>query len=378
MTGWESVKAMRKVIASLIVACAMVTATVADESLRIDLRTLREGELKIFLWAGLPIGVYRRTDSDQRRLQHASFSEFVDPLDLRLIESLREQARSEGADVSTRYGQETVAVSGGPLRSHRLEYFVFVNLSTVYGCSLTLRREAGIPILFDPCHGERYDVAGRIYLQPTTSYWRNLFIPPHRYVDEYFLEVGRSASPPFTLRLTPDFRQFDPAQYQTALLAAVWRNWAVLEQSVAAKVSLAKMAEDDFSAAHNIVRDAPISLLKKAKANGLDLDALSPTDAPPWISLLWSGDIERLEYVLTSGANPDGAARFAGERKSPLHFAFDLTATGVDVGARVRLLLRYGADPRLRHQGASACDLAKTRRDAGLLSAFKEACKFGI
>src|SRR3990167_9146612 len=95
VTGWESVKAMRKVIASLIVACAMAAATVADESLRIDLRTLCEGELKIFLWAGLPIGVYRRTDSDQRRLQHASLSEFVDPLDLRLIESLREQARSE-------------------------------------------------------------------------------------------------------------------------------------------------------------------------------------------------------------------------------------------------------------------------------------------
>lgn len=81
-------------------------------------------------------------------------------------------------------------------RSIRPEYLVAVGLCTHLGCVPTFRPEPAPADLgpawaggyFCPCHGSRFDLAGRVYTgvpAPT-----NLLIPPYRYLDDRILEVG--------------------------------------------------------------------------------------------------------------------------------------------------------------------------------------------
>lgn len=83
-------------------------------------------------------------------------------------------------------------------RSIRPEYLVAVGLCTHLGCVPTFRPEVAPEDLgptwlggyFCPCHGSRFDLAGRVYTgvpAPT-----NLLIPPHRYVSDTIIEIGTS------------------------------------------------------------------------------------------------------------------------------------------------------------------------------------------
>jgi ubiquinol-cytochrome c reductase iron-sulfur subunit len=82
-------------------------------------------------------------------------------------------------------------------RSIKPEYFVAIGICTHLGCSPTYRPDVGAADMggdawkggfFCPCHGSKFDLAGRVYSgvpAPT-----NLVIPPHRYVTDSLILIG--------------------------------------------------------------------------------------------------------------------------------------------------------------------------------------------
>ena len=81
-------------------------------------------------------------------------------------------------------------------RSLQPEIAVLVGLCTHLGCVPSYRPEVApadlgpnwVGGLFCPCHGSRYDLAGRVYeAQPAPL---NLEVPPHRFDDDSTLTIG--------------------------------------------------------------------------------------------------------------------------------------------------------------------------------------------
>jgi ubiquinol-cytochrome c reductase iron-sulfur subunit len=84
-----------------------------------------------------------------------------------------------------------------PHRSIKPEYFVAIGICTHLGCSPTYRPDVGADDMggdawkggfFCPCHGSKFDLAGRVYAgvpAPT-----NLEIPPHQYVADTLIVIG--------------------------------------------------------------------------------------------------------------------------------------------------------------------------------------------
>ena len=96
---------------------------------------------------------------------------------------------SEGAD-------QPAYVEGSP-RSINEEYLVVVGLCTHLGCAPKFRPEVGAADLggdswlggfFCPCHGSKFDLAGRVYKGVPAA--ANLIIPPHSFEGENVLVVG--------------------------------------------------------------------------------------------------------------------------------------------------------------------------------------------
>ena len=81
-------------------------------------------------------------------------------------------------------------------RSLQPEIAVLVGLCTHLGCVPSYRPEVApadlgpnwVGGLFCPCHGSRYDLAGRVYAaQPAPL---NLEVPPYRFDDDSTLTIG--------------------------------------------------------------------------------------------------------------------------------------------------------------------------------------------
>ena len=82
-------------------------------------------------------------------------------------------------------------------RSIKPEYLVTIGICTHLGCSPTYRPDVGAADLggeswkggfFCPCHGSKFDLAGRVYAglpAPT-----NLVIPPHKYLSDTLILIG--------------------------------------------------------------------------------------------------------------------------------------------------------------------------------------------
>ncbi|PTY37358.1 ubiquinol-cytochrome c reductase iron-sulfur subunit [Saccharospirillum sp. MSK14-1] len=146
----------------------------------VDIGTLEAGEIRTVEWRGKPIFVVRRTETMIENLQQDAFmSRLSDP-------------QSEVASQQPEYAQNI-------LRSLSDDLLVLEGVCTHLGCSPQFRPEVE-PQPFDenwmggffcPCHGSRFDLAGRVFRgvpAPT-----NLVVPPHR-IDGTVLTVGEEAA----------------------------------------------------------------------------------------------------------------------------------------------------------------------------------------
>ena len=142
--------------------------------IKADISELPEGALVIFEWRGKPVWVIRRSAEMLENLPKVD-GELRDP------GSIKEQ-------------QPTYAKNA--TRSIRPDVMVMVGSCTHLGCSPLFRPDFPAEDLgedwkggfFCPCHGSKFDLAGRVYKgvpAPT-----NLLVPPYRFVTDSLIVIG--------------------------------------------------------------------------------------------------------------------------------------------------------------------------------------------
>lgn len=150
-------------------------AKAAGAPVDVDISKLRPGQLMTVEWRGKPVWILRRTDAMIGAMKS-------------LESDLRDPA-SEELSQQPRYAKN-------PHRSINPEYMVMIGICTHLGCAPTYRPELAPADLgpgwkggfFCPCHGSRYDLAGRVYAGvPAPS---NLVVPPYHFVTATRILVG--------------------------------------------------------------------------------------------------------------------------------------------------------------------------------------------
>ena len=151
-------------------------ALAAGAPVKVDIGKLSAGEIlgPIPAWRDKPIFVVKRSDAMLEQLNSMN-DRLADP------ESLREQ-------------QPSYAQNG--TRSIKPDVLVLVGLCTHLSCSPKFRPaiqpevfdEEWIGGFFCPCHGSKFDLAGRVYAGvPAPS---NLEVPPHFYESDSVIVIG--------------------------------------------------------------------------------------------------------------------------------------------------------------------------------------------
>ena len=149
-------------------------ARAAGAPVEADISKLAPGQLLTVEWRGKPVWIVNRTEEALKALEEDT-ARLSDP----------------GSEVEMQppYAQN-------PARAIKPEYLVVIGVCTHLGCSPTYRPEIAPPDLganwdggfFCPCHGSRFDLAGRVYAgvpAPT-----NLEVPPYRFVDDGTIVIG--------------------------------------------------------------------------------------------------------------------------------------------------------------------------------------------
>lgn len=150
-------------------------AQAAGAPVDVDVSKLKPGQLLTVEWRGKPIWILRRT---QQMLDNMTS-----------LEPALRDPQSNELSQQPNYAKNV-------FRSIKPEIMVMVGICTHLGCAPTYRPELAPEDMgadwkggfFCPCHGSRYDLAGRVYAGvPAPS---NLVVPPYRYVTDTRILVG--------------------------------------------------------------------------------------------------------------------------------------------------------------------------------------------
>ena len=149
-------------------------AKAAGAPVKVNISKIEPGQQIVAGWRGQPVFILNRTEEMLQALPKLN-AELADP--------------SSQASVQPEYVNPEA-------RSIKPEILVLVGLCTHLGCSPSFRPEVAPADLgaqwlggyFCPCHGSRYDLAGRVYKsQPAPL---NLPVPPHSYESADVIVLG--------------------------------------------------------------------------------------------------------------------------------------------------------------------------------------------
>lgn len=144
--------------------------------IKIDVSSLESGQQLTTKWRGKPVWIIHRTEEMIRDLNDADLlGNLADPY-------------------SNGINQQPVYVKNIE-RSINPDYFVVVGLCTHLGC-IPIHKPKGELVrdaswkggFFCPCHGSKFDYAGRVYKNVPAP--TNLVIPPHYFLDFNVVVVG--------------------------------------------------------------------------------------------------------------------------------------------------------------------------------------------
>ncbi|MDN3522366.1 ubiquinol-cytochrome c reductase iron-sulfur subunit [Halomonas ramblicola] len=151
-------------------------ARAAGAPVQADVSKLEAGQRMTVEWRGRPVWIIRRTSEMIERTTGIEASRLADP--------------------ESEVPQQPAYVSG-PLRSVRDEIGVLIGICTHLGCSPLFRPEPdaeGVGTedwpggFFCPCHGSRFDLAGRVFRNVPAP--TNLEVPPYRFESDDIIVVG--------------------------------------------------------------------------------------------------------------------------------------------------------------------------------------------
>lgn len=149
-------------------------AKAAGAPVKVNISKIQPGEQMVAEWRGKPVFILRRTQEALTALEQLEGS-VADP-------------QSESSVQPAYVDKKTRAI--------KAEILVVEGLCTHLGCAPSFRPEIAPADLgpewkggyFCPCHGSRYDLAGRVYkAQPAPL---NLPVPPHSYESDEVIVIG--------------------------------------------------------------------------------------------------------------------------------------------------------------------------------------------
>ena len=150
-------------------------AKAAGAPVKADIGKLEPGQMIVVEWRGKPVYVMLRTSTQVEDLA-----------------ALNDQLKDPDSTVSEQPDYIT-----GDARALRPELLVVVGLCTHLGCAPKFRPEVGAADLggeawlggfFCPCHGSKFDLAGRVYSGVPAS--ANLVVPPYSFEGDNVLVIG--------------------------------------------------------------------------------------------------------------------------------------------------------------------------------------------
>lgn len=149
-------------------------AVAAGAPIEVDISKISPGEMITVKWRSRPVWVLHRTQAQLDELPK---------LDPRLKDPDSKQAQQ-------------IPSCANSTRSLKPKYFICVGICTHLGCVPTYRPQIAPPDLgpdweggfFCPCHGSRYDLAGRVMDGSPAPL--NLPVPPHYYINDTLVRVG--------------------------------------------------------------------------------------------------------------------------------------------------------------------------------------------
>ena len=140
----------------------------------VDLSKIEPGQMVTPIWRRKPLYIVHRTPEMVEHLKGHD-GDLKDP--------------ESKADQQPDYARN-------PLRARKAEYLVLIGTCTHLGCLPKQRFEAASAEMgpswpggfFCPCHGSRFDLAGRVFNGSPASL--NLVVPPYEYVSDTLLRIG--------------------------------------------------------------------------------------------------------------------------------------------------------------------------------------------
>ena len=153
-------------------------AKAAGAPVRANIGGIEPGQMVVIEWRGKPVYVLRRTAEQVADLSMLN-DDLKDPLS---------EASAQPAYIS------------GEARALNEELLVIVGLCTHLGCAPKFRPEVGAADMggeewlggfFCPCHGSKFDLAGRVYKGVPAS--ANLEVPPYSFEGDNVLVIGVDA-----------------------------------------------------------------------------------------------------------------------------------------------------------------------------------------
>ncbi|RUR32379.1 ubiquinol-cytochrome c reductase iron-sulfur subunit [Vreelandella andesensis] len=151
-------------------------AKAAGAPVQADISKLEPGQRMTVEWRGRPVWIINRTPEMIERTEALGADSLSDP--------------------NSEVPQQPAYIQGG-LRSIKPEIGVLIGICTHLGCSPLFRPEPnaeGVGVdnwpggFFCPCHGSRFDLAGRVYSNVPAP--TNLEVPPYRFESDDIIVVG--------------------------------------------------------------------------------------------------------------------------------------------------------------------------------------------
>ncbi len=143
----------------------------------VDISKIELGQKITVAWRGQPIFIVHRTPQELDSLALVT-NELRDPLS-------KESVQPKYAD--------------NVYRSIKPDLLVLIGICTHLGCVPLYKPEVGSVQpgweggFFCPCHGSKYDMAGRVYKDVPAPL--NLVVPPYQYLNETVLRIGDDTPP---------------------------------------------------------------------------------------------------------------------------------------------------------------------------------------
>ncbi|WP_298440891.1 ubiquinol-cytochrome c reductase iron-sulfur subunit [uncultured Ferrimonas sp.] len=148
-------------------------AKAAGAPVEVNIGKVEPGQLLRVEWRGKPVWIVRRTPEVLQQLTQ-------------LDDKLRDPQSEE---------PQQPAYATNPTRSIKEEFFIAVGLCTHLGCSPTYLPDSfeqqveGVQSgFFCPCHGSKFDMAGRVFQGVPAPL--NLVVPPHQYTSDNSVLIG--------------------------------------------------------------------------------------------------------------------------------------------------------------------------------------------